>query len=102
MNRERSYNNKSLELLSGAATITETLNGLKFSISPFSFFQIHTAAAEILFDTVAELMPPSNNVTLLDICCGTGTIGLYLSKVRISKLKLILETFFNAISFIEM
>lgn len=78
--QERSYDMKSLELLDGAPTITEVLNGLKFSISPFSFFQIHTAAAEILYNSVAELIPSSKKVTLLDICCGTGSIGLCLSK----------------------
>lgn len=72
----------SLKLLHGSSTIVEILCGLKFLISPLSFFQTNTAAAEILYTSVDELFSPSPEVTVLDICCGTGTIGLCLAKVK--------------------
>lgn len=72
----------SLQLLHGSSTIVEILCGLKFLISPLSFFQPHTAAAEILYTSVGELFSASPEVTVLDICCGTGTIGLCLAKVK--------------------
>ena len=61
--------------LSGTATIVEQLGGHTFHISPTSFFQVNTQAAELLYSIVADyaqLQPPS---VLLDVCCGTGTIG---------------------------
>ena len=62
-------------LLSGATTIVEQLSGHTFHISPTSFFQVNTQAAELLYSVVADyaqLQPPA---VLLDVCCGTGTIG---------------------------
>ncbi|KAK7590922.1 hypothetical protein V9T40_002535 [Parthenolecanium corni] len=69
-----------LQLLYGSSTIVEELCGLKFYISPSSFFQTNTAAAEVLYTAVNELTSLSEQITLLDICCGTGSIGLCLSK----------------------
>lgn len=70
-----------MQLLYGSSTIVEELCGLKFYISPSSFFQTNTAAAEVLYTAVNELTSLSEQITLLDICCGTGSIGLCLSKV---------------------
>ena len=55
---------------------------MKFKISPEAFFQINTAGAEILYKTAIELAEPSKDTAMLDICCGTGTIGLCFSKVN--------------------
>ncbi len=71
-----------LILLHGSATIVEELCGLKFCISPSSFFQTNTAATEVLYSAVEELISLSPEVTVLDICCGTGSIGLSLAKVN--------------------
>nr|CCC89379.1 conserved hypothetical protein [Trypanosoma congolense IL3000] len=67
-------------LLLGRSTLTERLSGLQFELSPTSFFQVNTAGMELLLHeavAVAELRP---STTLLDLCCGTGTIGLSLAK----------------------
>ena len=77
------FSEDSMYLLYGSATIVEILCGLKFYISPLSFFQPHTNTAEILYNSVSELVSLSPEVTLLDICCGTGAIGLSLAKVLI-------------------
>ncbi|XP_050536681.1 tRNA (uracil-5-)-methyltransferase homolog A-like isoform X2 [Daktulosphaira vitifoliae] len=69
-----------LELLKGQEYIVEEMNGLKFRISPESFFQVNTAASEILIQSVKELALINSKTTVLDICCGTGTIGLSLAK----------------------
>ena len=51
---------------------------------------VNTEAAEILYGTIGEWCGVSSNTVLLDICCGTGTIGLTMAKViiglKISKL----------------
>ncbi|CAG0917035.1 unnamed protein product [Notodromas monacha] len=61
----------------GEEYVAETIRGLKFRISPKSFFQCNTYGAEVLYDTilkVADLRPTESYV--FDVCCGTGTIGL--------------------------
>uniref|UniRef100_A0A8D2JPW5 tRNA (uracil(54)-C(5))-methyltransferase n=1 Tax=Sciurus vulgaris TaxID=55149 RepID=A0A8D2JPW5_SCIVU len=68
------------QLLFGEPHIFEDLLGLKIRISPDAFFQINTAGAEILYQTVGELSGVNSNTILLDICCGTGVIGLYLAR----------------------
>jgi hypothetical protein len=75
-----------LEHLMGETHIYETLLGLKFRVSPEAFFQINTSAAEVLYNSVAELACPTEDTTLIDICCGTGSIGLCLAKVPFSRL----------------
>jgi tRNA/tmRNA/rRNA uracil-C5-methylase (TrmA/RlmC/RlmD family) len=52
--------------------LTETLGDFRFQISPDSFFQINTAAAAVLYDTVLKLAGLTHMTTLLDVCCGTG------------------------------
>ena len=56
---------------------------IEFRISPLAFFQINTIGAQICFESIADLIKPNPELILLDICCGTGTIGLCLaSKVK--------------------
>ena len=62
-------------LLSGSACIQERLLGRQFSISPQAFFQVNTPAAEILYSLAGEVADLSQQTTLVDVCCGTGTIG---------------------------
>lgn len=68
------------ELVFGNECINEELLGLKFRISPHSFFQVNTGAAEVLYSTVGEWAQLDQDSTVLDVCCGTGTIGISLAK----------------------
>lgn len=68
------------EHLLGEQYIHETMLGLKFRISPEAFFQINTKAAEVLYNSAIELAAPTLDSTVVDICCGTGTIGLCFAK----------------------
>ncbi|KAK2902457.1 tRNA (uracil-5-)-methyltransferase homolog A [Channa argus] len=72
------------ELVAGDGCIQEELLGLKFRISPHSFFQVNTAAAEVLYSAVGEWAQLDQHSTVLDVCCGTGTIGISLAK-RVKK-----------------
>ncbi|XP_036382403.1 tRNA (uracil-5-)-methyltransferase homolog A [Megalops cyprinoides] len=72
------------ELVAGEEWIHEELLGLKFRISPHSFFQINTLAAEVLYSAVGEWAQLDQDSTVLDVCCGTGTIGISLAK-RVKK-----------------
>lgn len=64
----------------GDTHINETLLGLKFRISPNSFFQANSFAAEKLYELAIDLADVKKDSTVLDICCGTGTIGLCFAK----------------------
>ncbi|XP_031301956.1 tRNA (uracil-5-)-methyltransferase homolog B isoform X2 [Camelus dromedarius] len=74
-----SHQQSPYQLLFGEPHIFEDLLGLKIRISPDAFFQINTAGAEMLYRTVGELSGVNSNTILLDICCGTGVIGLSLA-----------------------
>lgn len=67
------------QLLYGQPHIFEEVLGFKFRISADSFFQVNRGAAEALYKTVAELNRACVGGTLLDVCCGTGAIGISLS-----------------------
>lgn len=64
----------------GAASIFDQLCGLEFSISPLSFYQVNHDQAERLYELAAEYASLSGRETLLDLYCGTGTIGLSMAK----------------------
>lgn len=65
--------------LFGKETITDQLCGLTFEISPLSFYQVNHNAAEILYQKTKEYADLSGNETLIDLYCGTGTIGLTMA-----------------------
>ncbi|MEG1268014.1 MAG: 23S rRNA (uracil(1939)-C(5))-methyltransferase RlmD [Oscillospiraceae bacterium] len=56
--------------------------GIPVRLSPLSFFQINTKAAEQLYGLIALLADLKENETLLDLYCGTGTIGLSMAKAK--------------------
>lgn len=68
--------------LAGPDHIVEQLHlkdrTLSFKISPISFFQPNTLAAEKLYDTAMSMLPPSSVV--YDLYCGTGTLGMCASR----------------------
>ena len=70
----------SLDNLYGSDSVVETLFDMEFLISPRAYFCINSKGAETLVNTIAVLTNLHRNLTLLDICCGTGAIGLSLSK----------------------
>ncbi len=54
--------------------------GLKFKISPFSFFQTNTKGAEELYSIVLDFLGDVDNKKVFDLYSGTGTIGQIVSK----------------------
>lgn len=65
--------------LYGNGYITDVLCGLKFRISPLSFYQINRTQAEKLYTIAAEYAGLKQHETLMDLYCGTGTIGLTMA-----------------------
>lgn len=70
-----------LKLIYGKDCITEEILGLKFKISPFSFFQTNTFGAERLYSIVREFIGDSKNKLIFDLYSGTGTIAQMLSPI---------------------
>jgi 23S rRNA (uracil1939-C5)-methyltransferase len=59
--------------------IVDELNGLKFKLSPRSFYQINSAQAEKLYGKALEYAALTGSETVLDLYCGTGTITLIMA-----------------------
>ncbi len=64
----------------GSDYITDILCGLKFRISPLSFYQVNRNQAERLYAKAAEYAGLTGNETVMDLYCGAGTIGLSMAK----------------------
>ncbi|XP_043650869.1 tRNA (uracil-5-)-methyltransferase homolog A [Drosophila teissieri] len=78
--REAGQTINPVEHISGSTHITDTIQGLQFRISPLAFFQINTEGANVLYQKAIDLVAPTKDTTMLDICCGTGTITLAFAK----------------------
>jgi 23S rRNA (uracil1939-C5)-methyltransferase len=74
------HDNKKVEVLFGRDYILEEVGEFQFTISPFSFFQTNTGAAKMLYDVIKEAAALTGKEKVLDMYCGTGTIGQYLAK----------------------
>lgn len=70
---------KKCRTLYGDGYITDILCDMKFRISPLSFYQVNRTQAEKLYQKAAEFANLNKNETLLDMYCGTGTIGLTMA-----------------------
>lgn len=66
--------------LYGGETISETLLGLTFAISPLSFFQVNTAQMEALYETAIEFANLTPDDLVVDAYAGAGTISLCMAK----------------------
>lgn len=66
-------------LVYGNSHIVETLGDKSFYISPDSFFQVNTAQAKQLYDQIVRYAELKAEDVVLDLYCGTGSIGIYLS-----------------------
>ena len=69
-----------VEKIYGEDYIIEKLCGLKFKITPFSFFQTNTKSAELLYEKALEILGPVDDKIIFDLYSGTGTITQILAK----------------------
>ncbi|MCM1275512.1 MAG: 23S rRNA (uracil(1939)-C(5))-methyltransferase RlmD [Lachnospiraceae bacterium] len=68
------------EVLRGSPVMTDTMCGLTFEMTPGSFYQVNTPAAERLYEQAAGFAElGEGGKTVLDLYCGTGTIGLSMA-----------------------
>jgi len=64
----------------GKGYIEEYLEDFRFKISPKSFFQTNTRQAEQLYRITREFAGLTGKETVYDLYCGTGSIGIFISK----------------------
>ncbi|MDO4438920.1 MAG: 23S rRNA (uracil(1939)-C(5))-methyltransferase RlmD [Eubacteriales bacterium] len=67
-------------VLYGKGYIEDVLCGLRFRISPNSFYQINSQQTEKLYKKAMEFASLSGKETVIDAYCGIGTIGMTASK----------------------
>ncbi len=70
---------KQYRVIYGNSGIEDELCGLRFFISPDSFYQVNREGAELLYNKAAELAALRGDELLMDLYCGTGTIGLSMA-----------------------
>lgn len=68
-------------ILFGQDYFYETLLGLRFKISTFSFFQPNSLAAEVLYSLVRDYIGETKDMEVFDLYSGTGTIAQLLAPV---------------------
>ena len=76
--------NEGTDILYGEDFFYEELLGLRFKISPFSFFQTNSLGAEVLYSTARDFIKEQNSLdgkTVFDLYSGTGTIAQMLAPV---------------------
>ena len=71
----------STEILYGKDYFYEEILGLRFKISPFSFFQTNSAGAEVLYEKAREYIGEIDGGIVYDLYSGTGTIAQVLAPV---------------------
>lgn len=74
------YDNK-YKCIYGEKYLYEMIGEYKYRISPDSFFQVNSRTVNKLYNKVVEYaIKNEKKDNLVDLYCGTGTIGIYLSK----------------------
>ncbi len=65
--------------LCGEGCIYDTLCGKRFRITPASFWQVNHTQTQFLYGKAKEYADLKAGETLLDLYCGTGTVGLCIA-----------------------
>lgn len=77
---DRTHYSREFEKIFGDDSIEEELLGIKYKISPESFFQINRLASEELYKKAIEYLDPKENDKIYDLYCGVGSISLSVAK----------------------
>ncbi len=67
------------KILYGKGFIVDELCGLKFKISPKSFYQINHQQCELLYSKALDLLNLTGQERIIDAYCGIGTIGMIVA-----------------------
>jgi len=67
--------------VTGKGYVMERLEDFQFKIGPKSFFQTNTKQGEQLYKIARDYAELTGNETVYDLYCGTGSIGIFVSKL---------------------
>lgn len=70
----------SFDVLWGSGYITDYIGGIKYQISPLSFYQVNPMQTENLYSLALEYADLKGHETVWDLYCGIGTISLFLAQ----------------------
>ena len=70
----------SFDVLWGSGYITDYIGGIKYRISPLSFYQVNPVQTENLYSLALEYADLKGHETVWDLYCGIGTISLFLAQ----------------------
>ena len=87
-----------LHTLWGKPVMEDTLGGLRFSVSPLSFFQVNPEQTEKLYQLALDYAQLTGSETVVDAYCGAGTISLLLARKakRVIGIEIVPEAIENA------
>ena len=71
---------RSFRTIAGPDTLSDTLCGLQFELSPAAFFQVNPSQTEKLYQTALDFAQLRPEDTLCDVYCGAGTITLMMAR----------------------
>ncbi len=66
--------------LAGADVIYDELAGVRFAISPPSFYQVNPEQTRVLYEKAVEFAQLTGEEIVIDAYCGIGTISLFLAQ----------------------
>ena len=76
--------NKTEEILNQTTKknyITSYIGNKKNQVSKLSFFQVNSIITEKLYEEIKNIIKTNHSKNILDLYCGTGTIGIYISDI---------------------
>ncbi|MCD7885626.1 MAG: 23S rRNA (uracil(1939)-C(5))-methyltransferase RlmD [Lachnospiraceae bacterium] len=71
---------RQVKLLWGKEYIEDQIGGIRFRISPLSFYQVNPRQTEKLYAKALEYAGLTGQETVWDLYCGIGTISLFLAQ----------------------
>lgn len=66
--------------LYGQPYLMDSIGGIRYQISPLSFYQVNPIQTERLYETALEYAGLTGGETVWDLYCGIGTISLFLAR----------------------
>ncbi len=71
---------KQIRTLWGEESIEDEIDGIRFRISPLSFYQVNPVQTEKIYQKALEYAELTGEETVWDLYCGIGTISLFLAR----------------------
>ncbi len=69
-----------VEVIWGRPFIEDVLDGVRYQISPLSFYQVNPVQTKVLYEKALQYAGLHGTETVWDLYCGIGTISLFLAR----------------------